>query len=101
MDRTAACAFCGKMIHLLDGRVGRLEDCPSCGKYLHCCMQCGFYDRSYHNQCRENQAPLVSDKENANFCEFFNFGRDVAKEKQDIDDAMKKLEGLFGRKDRS
>lgn len=58
-------------------------------------MQCRFYDRSYHNQCRESQAALVSDKEKSNFCEFFEFGRDAASEAERAKESKKRLEELF------
>ena len=32
---------------------------------------------------------------NANFCEFYEFGRDVEKENKEITDAKSKLEDLF------
>lgn len=88
------CVFCGKEIEIIV-KIGRLEECPHCGKYLHACLQCGLYDRGYHNSCRESQAWLVGDKEAANFCEFFEFGRDVKAEKSNIDEAKKKLDSLF------
>ena len=90
------CAFCGTDVEVVD-RVGRLDECPSCRRDLHSCLQCQLYDRSYHNQCRESQSGYISDKERSNFCEFFTFGRDVEKEKSDIGAAKKKLEGLFNK----
>ena len=95
--KSAKCFFCGELIEF-ELRVGRLEDCPKCGKYLHTCIQCRFYDRGYHNDCRESQAPLVGDKESANFCEFFEMGRDGNKEQNVRDDAKRKLEALFSKK---
>jgi len=89
------CFFCGAEIEILDRKVGRQEECPSCRRDLHACLQCRFYDRSYHNQCRENQAQIVSDKERSNFCEFFEFGRDAQGEKKAVEDSKKKLEDLF------
>ncbi|MBT3181814.1 MAG: hypothetical protein HN337_04800 [Deltaproteobacteria bacterium] len=89
-----ACVFCGHEVDL-EFKIGRLEECRHCGHYLHACMQCTFYDRSYHNKCRENQARLVSDKEGSNFCEFFKFGREVDKEKADIQKAKSDLEAIF------
>ena len=88
------CVFCGKEVEIID-RVGRLEECPHCSRDLHSCVQCNLYDRSYHNDCRENQSPYVSDKERANFCEFFKFGRDVQSQNKEIDESKKKLENLF------
>ncbi len=91
------CCFCGKEIELVYRKVGRRDDCPHCGRDLHACLQCRFYDRSFHNQCRENQASIVSDKERSNFCEFFEFGRDADAEKAKAEEAKKKLDTLFKR----
>ena len=88
------CAFCGAEVEVID-RVGRLDECPSCKRDLHACLQCRLYDRSAHAQCRESQAGYVADKERSNFCEFFVFGRDATRERADEGDAKKKLESLF------
>ena len=89
------CVFCGAEVEILDRKVGRMDECHSCKRDLHACVQCRFYDRSYHNQCRENQAGQVADKEKSNFCEFFEFGRDSEGERRAVDDAKGKLDGLF------
>lgn len=34
-------------------------------------MNCGNYDPSAHNKCREPLAEWVSDREKANFCDLF------------------------------
>lgn len=88
------CAFCGLEIEI-EGRVGRRDECPQCKRDLHACLQCRFYDRSYHNQCRESQAEYVGDKERSNFCDYFQFGRESENEKSAAEDAKRKLEGLF------
>lgn len=88
------CAFCGAEIQIED-RVGRRDECPHCRRDLHACLQCRFYDRSYHNQCRETQAEYVADKERSNFCDYFQFGREVDAQGQAAEDAKQKLEGLF------
>jgi hypothetical protein len=89
------CVFCGAEVEIIDRKVGRMDECPSCKRDLHACIQCRFYDRSYHNQCRENQAGQVADKEKSNFCEFFEFGRDSEGERRAVDDARHKLKDLF------
>jgi len=89
------CVFCGAEVEIIDRKVGRMDECPSCKRDLHACLQCRFYDRSYHNQCRENQAAQVADKEKSNFCEFFEFGRDSEGENRAAGDARRKLEDLF------
>lgn len=89
-----SCVFCGSEVEVV-GRIGRLDGCPSCRRDLHACLQCRLYDRSAHNQCRESQAPYVADRERANFCEFFEFGREVEGEKKTIEKSKRKLEELF------
>lgn len=89
------CVFCGREIELIYRQVGRRDECEFCGRDLHVCLQCRFYDRSAHNQCKESQSPYVCDKEKSNFCEFFELGRDVENEKKVENDIKKKLEGLF------
>lgn len=64
------CFFCGRDIETRE-RVGFRDTCPGCDRPLHACRNCDFYDRTYHNQCRETQADRVVDKERANFCEYF------------------------------
>lgn len=91
------CVFCATEVEIID-RVGRLDECPKCGKDIHSCMQCKFYDRSAHNHCRENQSEYVPDKEKANFCVFYEFGRDVKDEVAAVNDSKKKLEELFKKK---
>lgn len=52
-------------------RVGFRDDCPRCGWPVHVCHNCEFYDPGFHNQCREPMAEAVTDRERANFCEYF------------------------------
>ncbi len=52
----------------------RKDDCPSCHSALHCCLNCEFHLSSAHNQCREPAAEWVSDRETANFCDYFQPG---------------------------
>lgn len=64
------CWKCGRTIETIE-RVGFRARCPSCDQPMHACLNCDFYDPAYNNQCRENQADRVVDKDRANFCEFF------------------------------
>ena len=94
--RMPKCVFCGHEIKVGQGeKIGRREECLKCGRDLHSCVQCSLFDRSYHNNCRESQSQVVSDKEASNFCEFFSFGRDVADERLKVEDTKSKLEELF------
>jgi hypothetical protein len=52
-------------------RVGFRDACAGCDRPAHCCRNCGFYDVTYNNECRETMAERVVEKERANFCEYF------------------------------
>jgi len=64
------CFHCAREITVTE-RVGFRDECPQCDRPLHVCLNCGFYDPAYNNQCRETQAERVVDKNRANFCEYF------------------------------
>ena len=51
----------------------RADLCPKCSASLHSCVYCTFYAPHGHNRnlCREPQADRVTDKERANFCDYF------------------------------
>ena len=67
-----ACFQCGEEI-AADQMILREDECPHCSSDLHCCRNCRFYDPAVSNQCREPQAEWVTEKDKANFCEFFVF----------------------------
>ena len=64
------CHACKKDIKV-EGFVSRTDDCPNCGADIHACLNCEQYDPSAHNRCREPQSEWVTDREKANFCDFF------------------------------
>jgi len=66
------CFHCRTEI-LLTGRIGRRELCPHCGRDLHACRNCRFYDPRAYNSCRESQAERVLDKDRGNFCDYFAY----------------------------
>ena len=51
--------------------LGRQDICPGCRRDTRVCKNCDFFDPSVNNQCRENQAERVVDKEKSNFCDYF------------------------------
>lgn len=59
----------------MPGAPGRLETCHQCGSDLKVCANCGSYDRAVAQQCRDQRADPVAEKEAANYCEFFDFIR--------------------------
>jgi hypothetical protein len=64
------CFHCGREISVKE-RIGFRDECPQCDRPLHACLNCGFHDPAYNNQCRETQAERVVDKHRPNFCEYF------------------------------
>jgi hypothetical protein len=65
------CWHCGHTVATTE-RIGVRENCPGCGRALHACRNCQFYDPAAHNQCRETMAERVVDKERFNFCDYFS-----------------------------
>jgi len=90
------CHRCGKELNGPD-MVSRTATCPDCGSYLHSCLNCAFYDPHTHNQCREPQSEYVSDREKANFCDFFTFreSESSGKKEDEFANARKAWEELF------
>jgi len=66
------CWKCKKEISIES--VYRTTECPECHADLHCCKGCKFYAPGNHYDCKESVDSLVSDKEKANFCDFYSKG---------------------------
>ena len=71
--RCGSCHHCGRELQLFSAKVERTAGCPYCHSDLKCCLNCRLHDPGANNQCREPQAEWQSDKDKANFCEFFEF----------------------------
>ncbi len=93
------CHHCGKLVDTGE-RVARQDDCPSCGYDLHVCYNCQHYDPKAYNQCRENQAERVLEKEKANFCDYFapSTSSMVSSVSSKKEDSKSKLDALFKKK---
>ena len=71
----------------LESKIMRADECQHCYANIHSCKMCKFYDASAYNECHENQADRIIEKENANFCDFFilkGSGKDPHQEKDDL-----------------
>ena len=64
------CWKCGNNTNSI--QIFRTTTCPSCGSDLHSCYNCKFYSSGSHYDCKETNADLVTDKERANFCDYFS-----------------------------
>jgi len=75
-------------------KMQRTDTCPHCAADLHCCKNCKYWEPGAHNQCTEQIAEYVPERERANHCMHFIF-LDGAQEKQDLAQAKSKLDSLF------
>jgi hypothetical protein len=91
------CAFCNREIEF-EGRVSRGDTCPHCGRDLHCCRQCKFYDPGSYNECKEVVAERVVDKERDTFCDYFILRGVGESGSQRTAVAKQALEDLFRKK---
>ena len=71
MAGTLDCWKCGAGIDAESLPLRRRDECPACGADLHVCRMCAFYDTSVAKSCTEPVAEEVTDKERANFCDYF------------------------------
>ncbi|HEY4715507.1 MAG TPA: hypothetical protein VII00_00170 [bacterium] len=90
------CYFCSKGLHI-ERSPGFRDLCVHCSKEIHICRNCRFFDENYYNKCREPKAEWVSDREKANYCEYFEFKESSfsARQAGSNEDAMKKWNKLF------
>jgi len=65
------CYRCGESLAELSLPLRRLDECPKCRVHLHVCRMCVNYAPRLPTQCKEQDAPEVRDKANANFCDYF------------------------------
>ena len=89
------CYRCGFDVETVE-KISRQKACPKCGVYLHCCLNCRFYDEAAYHRCRETEAEWVSDKKSANFCDYFE-PRESKKSdcSSRSEEARRKLDQLF------
>lgn len=64
------CYACGTSLPVKE-RIGFRDLCPDCALPLHVCRNCRFYKPGAHWDCVETVGEPVTDKEKANFCEWF------------------------------
>jgi len=92
------CWQCGHPLEGLILPVSRREACRDCQAEIHVCRQCRHYHARVAGQCREERAEDVSDKQRANFCDYFAFRPDAWEPVDDSAEARARadLEALFG-----
>jgi len=75
--------------------VNRYENCTKCNASIRSCMMCSFYDTSSYNDCREPTADRITDKEKANFCDFFKLSNSSHTNKNKKIETMSAAAALF------
>lgn len=66
------CWKCGASLAHAIMPMSRREICKQCAAEQHVCRLCKHYDSRVSDQCTEDRAEQVSNKELANFCDYFN-----------------------------
>jgi hypothetical protein len=92
------CHACGKELDLgLGATAGRRDDCPHCRAPLHACRNCTSFDETARHGCREPAAEPPSDKDAANYCDFFVYrkGEMRPREEDPRAKALAALDALF------
>ena len=94
--KTVICFKCKQILPFEAGmKIGRSDDCTHCKASLRCCKMCRFYDPKAYNECKEPVAERILDKEQANFCEFFNLSGASSELQKEQDKIMSAAEALF------
>jgi hypothetical protein len=92
------CWKCGKSLESKES-IYRNSVCPECGADLHCCRSCKYYAPGEQYDCRETIQESVTDKEKANFCDFFSVKADFTAAGKGDDEGKKARDAfnsLFG-----
>jgi hypothetical protein len=90
------CYKCGEgLSDTLKVMVSRSDTCPKCLADIRCCKMCQFYDPKSYNECRENSADRVKEKEKANFCDYFKISSSYNDAEKARLEALAKAQALF------
>ena len=95
MDEKVTCYKCSAPLDLeLNARVNRSEECPKCYANIHSCKMCGFYDKNAYNECKENMANRIVDKEMANFCDYYSLAA-ITNNAKDASSLIEQANSIF------
>ena len=98
MSHSIACFRCGASLEHLSLPLSRQDSCRECGAHLHVCRMCRSFAPGAVDQCTEDDAERVREKDQLNFCDWFvategAFNRAARREH---DKARAALDSLFG-----
>jgi hypothetical protein len=96
MSQNLTCWQCGNLLENVIFPISRREVCSVCDVDQHVCKMCKEFDG--RNSCNEPIAEDVTDREKANFCDYFSpsgeiFLKTIRKKQQN---AKAQLAALFG-----
>ncbi len=92
-----SCRHCGMAVPA-GSAIGRTTLCEGCGKPLHACCNCEYFERGAYHDCRESTDEYIEDKEAGNFCDYFVLAQgsdSPISDKQKKEAARAKAEALF------
>lgn len=92
------CWRCGAILRGVIMPMSRREECAACAADLHSCKMCKQYQPGLSDSCSEDRSESVTDKERANFCDYFSPAANAFKqsETQAAIDSRRGLAELFG-----
>jgi hypothetical protein len=101
MSASLVCWNCGAALDGVPQPISRHEHCQKCSEALHCCRLCRHFDAASSTRCTEDRAEPPTNKESANFCEWFapRGGAHEGPSGGRQADARAKLDALFGGND--
>ncbi len=91
------CHKCGKPLSdSFKIMVSRSDICPHCRADIRSCKMCQFFDPKSYNECRESNAERITDKEKANFCDYFKINMGTKEDAEKIrQEQLAKAMALF------
>jgi hypothetical protein len=95
MDIVVNCSVCGRS-QTFAGLVPFRAECDGCAADLHTCATCRFHDRFVENECREDQADPVAQKDRRNLCEYWKPRAPGATDADPAAEAKARLAAMFG-----
>ncbi|MFU8815342.1 MAG: hypothetical protein ACNA7W_08345 [Pseudomonadales bacterium] len=98
MSEAMTCWNCSATLDEVLLPVSRHEYCPACSEAVHCCRQCVHYAPGRVESCTEDRADPPTNKETANFCDYFFPVTGAARtpaERAEVE-AQRRLAALFG-----
>lgn len=90
------CFSCKKTVDVADP-ISRRDECPHCGEDVHVCLNCVNFGEHLSNQCKEDLAESVREKDRSNFCDYFKFSDAQSDGSSKRDDLLAAAEALFKR----